>query len=132
MLDCLCILGCVFFNLLDMYPEMYCILHVNAGNTFAGSNNFFFFVHVVFVALSVAAAALQGRRRLEDVPEWPRAGLTAGREVIQSRDELVALVADVGGTLPKWQRLSRKLLVTFNFSFISIQDLEKGGECHFI
>lgn len=50
--------------------------------TFARSNNVLLFVEVVLVALDVAAATLQGRRRLEDVPQRLGAGLAVGREVI--------------------------------------------------
>ena len=50
--------------------------------TFARSNNVLLFVEVVFVALDVAAAALQGRGRLEDVPQRLGARLAVGREVI--------------------------------------------------
>jgi len=39
---------------------------------------------VVFVALGVAAAALESWRGLEDAPQGPRAGLTAGGEVVES------------------------------------------------
>lgn len=99
--------------------------------TLARRDDLLFPVQVVFVALGVAAAALEGRRRLEDVPQRPGAGLTVGGEVVESGDELVALVADVGGTLAKWQGLH--FLVTFTLSLIGIQDLEKEeGEDGFI
>lgn len=82
-------------------------------------------VQVVLVALGVAAAALECRRRLEDVPQGPRAGLAAGREVVQGEDELVALVADVGGPLAVRHRLRGRLLVTLALALVSVQDL--GG-----
>lgn len=44
---------------------------------FAGHNNLLLSVQVVFVALCVATAALEGRRGLEDVPQRPSAGFTA-------------------------------------------------------
>lgn len=43
----------------------------------AGHNNLLLSVQVVFVALCVAAAALEGRWGFEDVPQRPSAGLTA-------------------------------------------------------
>lgn len=91
---------------------------------FAGHNNFLLFVQVVFVDLGVTAAALEGRRRLENVPQGPSAGLAAGGEVVESEDELVALVADVGGTIPIRCGLHYNLLVAFNLAFIGIQDLK--------
>lgn len=44
--------------------------------TLAGHNNFLLSVQVVFVALGVAAAALEGWRGLKDVPQGPSADLT--------------------------------------------------------
>lgn len=81
---------------------------------------------MVLVALGVAAAALERRRRLEDVPQGPRAGLAAGREVVEREDELVALVADVGGTLAVRRGLRCRLLVTLALALVGVQDL--GGK----
>lgn len=50
--------------------------------TFARGDNVLLFVKVVLVALDVAAATLQGRRRFEDMPQRLGTGLTVGREVI--------------------------------------------------
>lgn len=77
------------------------------------------------MALGVAAAALEGWRGLENVPQGPSTGLTAGGKVVQSEDELVALVADVGGAVTIRGGLHCKLLFTFNLAFIGIQDLGK-------
>lgn len=44
--------------------------------TFAGHNNFLLSVQVVFVALGVAAVALEGRRGPKDVPQGSSADLT--------------------------------------------------------
>lgn len=96
--------------------------------TLAGHDNFLLFVQVVFVALGVAAAALEGRWRLENVPQGPSAGLTAGGEVVESEDELVALVADVGRTVTVWRGLHHDFLVTFDLSFIGVQDLVERKE----
>lgn len=78
------------------------------------------------MALGVAAAALERRRRLEDVPQGPRAGLAAGREVVEGEDELVALVADVGGALAVRRGLRRRLLLTLALALVGVQDL--GGK----
>lgn len=75
------------------------------------------------MALGVAAPALQGRRRLEDVPQRPGAGLAAGGEVVERRDELVALVADVGGPVAVRRRLHDDLLVPLDLAFVGVQDL---------
>lgn len=77
------------------------------------------------MALDVAAAALECWRGLENVPQGPSAGLTAGGEVVESEDELVALVADVGGTITTRRGLHYNLLVTFILAFIGIQELGK-------
>lgn len=80
------------------------------------------------MALGVAAAALKGRRGLENMPQGPSAGLTAGGEVVESGDELVALVADVGGSIAVWAGLHYHLLVTFTLTLVGVQDLEKSKE----
>ena len=92
----------------------------------ARHNNFLLSVQVVFVALCVAAAALEGRRGLEDVPQRPSAGLAAGREVIEGEDELVALVADVGSAVAKRHGLHHDLLFPLALTFIGIEDLDRG------
>lgn len=91
--------------------------------TLAGNNNFLLLVQVVLVALGVAAAALEGRRRLEDVPQRAGADLAAGREVVEGDDELVALVANVRGSFTKWRLLHYDRLIAFNLAFVSVQDL---------
>lgn len=100
------------------------LLDVQVLPTFAGSDDLLLLVHVVLVALDVAAPALQSRRWLEHVPQRLGACLTVGREVVECRDELVALVADVAGLLSNG--LHRKLGFLFTFAFIGIKDLESG------
>lgn len=75
------------------------------------------------MALGVAAAALEGRRGLEDVPQGAGADLAAGREVVEGEDELVALVADVRESFAERRGLHYDLLIAFNLAFVSIQDL---------
>lgn len=78
---------------------------------------------MIFVALDVAAPAFQGRWWFEHVPQRFRARLTVGGEVVKCGDELVALVADVSGLLPNWQRLHWKLWLFFALAFIGIKNL---------
>ena len=73
--------------------------------TLTRGNDLLLSIQVVFVALGVAAAALESRRRLEDVPEGPRARLAAGGEVVECGDELVTFVANVGCALTRRQGL---------------------------
>lgn len=94
--------------------QLACIL------TLAGNNDFLLLVQVVLVALGVAAAALEGRRGLEDVPQGAGADLTAGREVVEGEDELVALVANVGGSFSERRGLHHDLLVALNLAFVSV------------
>lgn len=95
--------------------------------TFAWSNDLLLLVHVVLVALDVAAPALQGRRRLEHVPQRLGACLTVGGEVVERGDELMALVADVARLLSNGQRL-RKLWLLFALALVGIKDLERGRQ----
>lgn len=57
------------------------------------------------------------------MPQGPSAGLAAGGEVVESEDELVALVADVGGTVTIRRGLHNNLRFTFYFTFVGVQDL---------
>lgn len=91
---------------------------------FAGYNNLLLSVQVVFVALGVAATALEGRWGLENMPQGPSASLTAGGKVVESEDELMSLMADVGGTISIRCWFNNNLLVTFTLGFIGIQDLK--------
>lgn len=75
------------------------------------------------MALGVAAAALEGRRGLEDVPQGAGADLAAGREVVEGEDELVALVANIRGSFTKRRLLHYDLLIAFDLAFVSVQDL---------
>lgn len=95
--------------------------------TFAWSNDLLLLVHVVLVALDVAASALQSRRRLEHVPQRLGACLTVGGEVVEGGDELVALVADVARLLSNGQRLG-KLWLLFALALIGVKDLERGRD----
>lgn len=100
--------------------------------TFARGNNLLLLVHVVLVALDVAAPALQSRRGLEHVPQRLRACLTVGGEVIEGGDELVAFVADVVGLFSNGMRLHWKLGLLFAFTFVGIKNLEsRQGTCLF-
>lgn len=56
------------FGCQNQLKHRYGITTQSGNFTFAGSHNILLFVQVVFVTLLMAAAALQGRRRLEDVP----------------------------------------------------------------
>lgn len=92
--------------------------------TFAWSDDLLLLVHVVLVALDVAAPALQSRRRLEHVPQWLGARLTVGGEVVERGNELVALMADVAGLLSNGQWLHGKLRLLFALALIGIKNLE--------
>lgn len=92
--------------------------------TFAWSDDLLLLVHVVLVALDVAAPALQSRWRFEHVPQRLGARLAVGGEVVQCGDELMALVADVAGLLSNGQRLHRKLRLLFALALVGIKNLE--------
>lgn len=81
---------------------------------------------MVFVAFDVAAAALEGGRRLEHVPQRFGAGLAVGGEVVERRDELVTFVADVAGLLSDGQRLHFLLFLTL--ALVRVQDLRRGQD----
>lgn len=91
------------------------------GFTFARGDHVLLLVQVVFVALDVAAATLQGWRRLEDVPQRLGAGLAVGGKVVQCGDELVAFVWETVGFVPLRNRLHVRLLPAF--SLVGIQNL---------
>lgn len=91
--------------------------------TFAGSNDLLLLVHVVLVALDVAAPALQSWWRFEHVPQGFGACLAVGGEVVDGGDELVAFVADVAGLLSDGQRLHGKLWLLFALTFIGVKNL---------
>lgn len=91
--------------------------------TFAGSDHFLLLVQMVLVALGAAAAALEGGRGLENMPQGAGADLAAGREVVEGEDELVALVADVGGPVTERRGLHYDLLVALDLAFVGVQDL---------
>lgn len=95
--------------------------------TLARHNHFLFSVQMVLMALDMAASALERGRRFEDVPQRTGTGLAARREVVQSGDELVALVVDVRQTLAVRHRLHRRLLITFALTFVGVQDLKAPG-----
>lgn len=79
------------------------------------------------MALHVAAATLQSRRRLEDVPQRFGARLTVGREVIQGGDEFVPFVWETVGLVSLRNRLHVHVLPAL--PLIGIQNLvrERGG-----
>lgn len=77
------------------------------------------------MALHVAAAALQGGRWLEDVPEGLGAGLAVGGEVVERGDKFVALVGQTVGLVALGGCLHLHLLSTF--TLVGIQDLSGGG-----
>lgn len=93
--------------------------------TFAWNNDVLLLVHVVFVALDVAAPALQSRWWLEHVPQWLGTRLTVGGEVVECGDELVTLMADVAGLLSNSQRLHWKLQLFFALALIGIKNLQR-------
>lgn len=76
------------------------------------------------MALGVAATALQRRRRLEHVPQGPRARLAARRQVVERGDELVTLVPDEGRALAcQRQGIHRKLLLPLALTLVGVQNL---------
>lgn len=77
------------------------------------------------MALGVAAAALEGRGGLKDVPQGAGAHFAAGREVVEGEDELVALVANVRGSFAKRRLLHYDLLITLDLALVRVQDLPK-------
>lgn len=93
--------------------------------TFAGSDDLLLLVHMILMALDVAAPTLQSRRRLEHVPEGLGAGFTVGGEVIECGDELVAFVADVARLFPDRQRLHWNVRLLLALSLVGIKDLER-------
>lgn len=95
--------------------------------TFARHNDVVLSVQVVFVALCVAAAALEGGRGLEDVPQGTAAGLAAGGEVVEREDELVTLVADAGGPITERSGLRHHLRIALTLALVGIEDLGEGS-----
>lgn len=97
--------------------------HEHKTPTFAWSNDLLLLIHVVLVALDVAAPALQSRWRLEHVPQRFGAGLTVGGEMVEGGDKLVTFVADVAGLLTDGLR---KLWFLFALAFVCIKNLIGG------
>lgn len=64
------------------------------------------------------------------MPQGPSAGLAAGWEVVESEDELVALVADVG-TVTIRRGLHNNLRFPFYLTFIGVQNLGQEKERKF-
>lgn len=117
----------VFFFLylrvaLNLHQQLLCDRCVERP-TFARSDDLLLLVHVVFVALDVAAPALQSGGGFEHVPQRLGARLTVGGEVVEGGDELVALVADVAGLLSAGQRV---LGLLFALALVGIKNLERG------
>ena len=78
------------------------------------------------MALDVAAAALQGRWGLEDVPQGLGAGLAVCGEVVKRGDELMTFVGQAVGLVALRDRLHVRLLPAL--PLIGIQDLKAGDE----
>lgn len=76
---------------------------------------------MVFVALDVASSAFQGWRWFEHVPQGFGTSFTVSGKVVQGRDELMTLMANVAGLVPR----KRFLLLFLALTLISIQDLEE-------
>lgn len=95
--------------------------------TFARGDDVLLLVQVVLVALDVAAATLQRRRRLEDVPQWLGTGLAVGGKVVERGDELVPFVGETVGFVALRHRLHVGLLPAF--SLVGIQNLYEGKRC---
>ncbi len=51
--------------------------------------------------------------------------------MVERQDELMAFVADVGGSITVWRGFHHNFLSAFNLTFISIQDLEDGKDIEF-
>lgn len=93
--------------------------------TFARGDDVLLLVQVVLVALDVTAAALQRRRRLEDMPQRLGAGLAVGGKVVERGDELVAFVRQTVCFVSLRHRLHVGLLPAF--SLVGIQNLYMEG-----
>ena len=78
--------------------------------TFTGSDDVLLPVQVVFVALDVAAAALERRRGFEDVPQRVGTGLAVGGEVVVGGDELVTFMGQAVGLIALRHGLQVRLL----------------------
>lgn len=117
----------ILFCFFKRYPVWSCIDYNEHKlfPTFAWGDDLLLLVHVVLVALDVAAPTLQGRRRLEHVPQRLGARLTVGGEVVERGDELVAFVADVAGLLPDGQWVHGKLGLLLALAFVSVKNLER-------
>lgn len=90
--------------------------------TFARGNNILLLVQMVLVALDVAAAALQGWRRLEHVPQRFGACLTVRGEMVEGGDELMAFVGQAVGLVTLRNTLHVRFLPTL--TLISIKYLK--------
>lgn len=77
---------------------------------------------MVFVALDVASSAFEGWRWFEHVPQGFGTGFTVSGKVVQGWDELMTLMANVAGLVP---RKRFQLLLFLALALICIQDLEE-------
>ena len=80
------------------------------------------------MALDVAAPALEGGWRLEDMPQGLGAGLAVGGEVVERGDELVAFVGQTVGLVALGHRLHVGLLPAL--ALVGIEDLRTREEAH--
>lgn len=87
-----------------------------------GSETFISLVHVLFVAFDLASLAFQSQRRFEHVPQGFGTGFTVSGKVVQGWDELVTLMANVAGLVP---RKRFQLLLFLALTLICVQDLEE-------
>lgn len=94
---------------------------------FAWSDDLLLLVEVVFVALYMAAAALDGGRRLEDVPQRFGAGLAVGGEVVERGDELMAFVGEAVSLVPWSDRVPVRRVFP-DLALVGIKDLEYSGD----
>lgn len=73
----------------------------------------------------MTAAALDGRRGLEDVPQGLVASLTVGGEVIESDNKLVAFVADEIVPVDVGSGFHCGFLLSFALAFVVVEDLHR-------
>lgn len=90
--------------------------------TFARDDKVLLLVQMVLVALDMAAAALQGWRGLEHVPQGLGASLTIRREMVEGGDELMAFVGQAVGLITLRNTLHVRFLPTL--TLISIEYLK--------
>lgn len=80
---------------------------------------------MVFVALDVASPALQGWRWFEHIPQGFGTSFTVSGKVVEGGNELMTLMANIAGLVP---RKSLHFLFLLALALISIQDLGKPSD----